>query len=262
MQRNRTRNNQQQQRPGAHQTVTSATAAAASTPRTLLAQVLIIAACLAGGYVGIVQPARSELTDLRREADNATQRAADAERIRPVADRLHESRIAAEKWVAAAKDLGKNAREVTILLAHLEELAIASNLHVEQISPAVRQSQSGSSSRRAAAAAAAAAEQTAEPGSTGPHIEFNGCEIRVRGQWPAILTYIRSVSEHGLTAIDTVKLAPVLGGDGKQIQARISTRHAWITDNDITDNHINSATANTPIPAAAAARAGTPETGS
>lgn len=216
-----------------HATHTTSKVVAAASPRSIIAQIVIIAAILAAGYVGAVQPARSELAGLRAEADLATNRAADAERIRPLADRYHASKIEALAWIESAKNLGTSASEITTLLANLEELAIQANLHVEQISPAIRQSQQGNNARRSANSTANQQQQATNQPNTinqAPIIDLNACEIRVRGQWPAVLAFVRLISEQGLTTIDAVRLAPIHGGDGRQVQARISTRHAWIRD--------------------------------
>lgn len=220
-------------RQSEHTSHTTSKVVAAASPRSIIAQITIIAAILAAGYVGAVQPARSELSGIRAEADLATSRTADAERIRPLADRYHASKVEALAWIDSAKNLGTNTSEITTLLANLEELAIQANLHVEQISPAIRQSQQANAARRQTNSTTSQQQPATNQPSTNnqaPIIDLNACEIRVRGQWPAVLAFVRLISEQGLTTIDAVRLVPIHGGDGRQVQARISTRHAWIRD--------------------------------
>ncbi len=199
--------------------------------RSLGAHLVIGAGLCLGVYAMLVSPAERELVDLRRRSAEASVRveAVDSGRERDRATAALE-RVTGE--VEAAAEAGRLAGDEAGLLRAVMDMARASDVVIEQVSPLAPRSVAG---RGASPVAPVPGGAAGAPGSgdedepIGVELHRTALALNARGTFEDLVVFIEGLeSRLGLAAVRALRFTPDGVPGSRLLMAQIETEHVGL----------------------------------
>lgn len=185
--------------------------------RPLLAQAVIGAAVVVGGYMALIEPARKHLVDERAAGAAPAQQLRLGESLQGEMPRMTAAIKELSRETRQIALLGRPARDERDLFASVMTLAESCNVRIDELNPAKEL-------RRMTPEPAEAG--TPQPGAPAPGDVTVGYSMTAVASYHDVARFIRAIrTELGYSAVRSVRIQPLIDERVKAVRAVIETEH-------------------------------------